>query len=170
MTSWKEFTIEEIFTAIENELGSAYLGAFLDEMIVLWNLPIETDLSDLENSFSPSRLMEEIERFFIPEDLVIIENSLNGVVPVPYNEWIDVRNPEELERVKRGLNDYEMIAYISKTRSKWSMALWNNGKFVEYGGVTKGNEIRPKFIMRIDVENFDRDGDSAEVIYKKKSK
>lgn len=170
MESWKEFTIEEIFTAIEDELGSAYLGAFLDEMIELWNLPIETDLSDLENNFSPSRLMEEIERFFIPEDLVIIENSLNGVVPVPYNEWIDVRNPENLERTKRGLNKYEMIAYISKTRSKWSMALWNNGKFVEYGGVTKGNEIRPKFIMRINVENFNIYNDSAEVFYNKKSK
>ena len=98
MTTWKEFTIEEIFTTIENELGSAYLGAFLDEMIVLWNLPIETDLSDLENSFSPSRLMEEIETYFSPEDLIVIENRLNGIVPVPYNEWIDVRNPEELVR------------------------------------------------------------------------
>ena len=170
MTSWKKFTIEEIFTAIEDELGHTCLGAFLVEMIELWNLPVESDLSDLENSFSPSRLMEDIERFFSPEDLVVIENSLNGIVPVPYNEWIDVRNPEELERVKRGLNKYEMIAYISKTRSKWSMALWNNRKFVEYGGVTKGNEIRPKFIMRINVENFNIYNDSAEVIYNKKSK
>lgn len=170
MTSWKEFTIEEIFTAIEDEFGHASLGVFLVEMIDLWHLPIDSDLRDLENSFSPSRLMEEIENHFIPEDLIVIENRLNGIVPVPYNEWIDVRNPEELERVKRGLNKYEMIAYVSKTRSKWSMALWNNGKFVEYGGITKGNEIHPKFIMRINVENFDRDGDSAEVIYNKKSK
>jgi hypothetical protein len=106
----------------------------------------------------------------IPEDLIIVENRLNGIVPVPYNEWIDVRNPEEFERVKRGLNKYEMIAYVSKTRSKWSMALWNNEKFVEYGGVTKGNEIRPKFIMRINVENFNIYNDSAEVFYNKKSK
>ena len=170
MGSWKEFTIEEIFTAIEDEFGHAGLGVFLVEMIDLWHLPIDSDLSDLENSFSPSRLIEEIENYFIPEDLIVIENRLNGIVPVPYNEWIDVRNPEELERVKRGLNKYEMIAYISKTRSKWSMALWNNGKFVEYGGVTKGNEIHPKFIMRINVENFNMYNDSAEVIYKKKSK
>lgn len=170
MESWKEFTIEEIFTAIEDELGHASLGVFLVDMIEMWNLPIDSDLSDLENSFSPSRLMEEIETYFIPEDLIIVENHLNGIVPVPYNEWIDVRNPEELERVKRGLNKYEMIAYVSKTRSKWSMALWNNGKLVEYGGVTKGNEIRPKFIMRINVKNFNMYNDSAEVIYNKKSK
>lgn len=170
MKSWKEFTIEEIFTAIENELGHRYSYAFLLEMIDLWNLPIESDLSDLENSFSPSRLIEEIENFISPEDLVVVENRLNCVVPVSYNEWIDVRDPENFERVKRGLNKYEMIAYISKTRSKWSMALWNNGKLVEYGGVTKGNEIRPKFIMRINVENFNMYNDSAEVIYNKKSK
>ena len=170
MTSWKEFTIEEIFTAIEDELGSACLGAFLTEMIEMWNLPIESDLSDLENSFSPSRLMEEIESYFCTEDLITVENRLNGIVPVPYNEWIDVRNTEELERVKRGLNKYEMIAYVSKTRSKWSMAVWNNRKFVEYSGVTKGNEIIPKFIMRINVENFNIYNDSAEVIYKKKTK
>ncbi len=170
MESWKEFTIEEIFTAIEDELGHARLGAFLVEMIELWNLPVESDLSDLENSFSPSRLKEEIETYFSTEDLITVENHLNGICPVPYNEWIDVRNAEELERVKRGLNKYEMIAYVSKTRSKWSMALWNNGKFVEYSGVTKGNEIRPKFIMRINVENFNIYNDSAEVIYKKKSK
>lgn len=170
MESWKEFTIEEIFTAIEDEFGHASLGVFLVEMIDLWHLPIDSDLSDLENSFSPSRLIEEIENHFIPEDLIVIENRLNGIVPVQYNKWIDVRNPEELERVKRGLNKYEMIAYVSKTRSKWSMALWNNGKFVEYGGVTKGNEIHPKFIMRINVEKFNMYNDSAEVIYKKKSK
>ena len=170
MESWKEFTIGEIFTAIEDEFGHASLGVFLVEMIEMWHLPIDSDLKDLENSFSPSRLIEEIENHFIPEDLIVIENRLNGIVPVQYNKWIDVRNPEELERVKRGLNKYEMIAYISKTRSKWSMALWNNGKFVEYGGVTKGNEIHPKFIMRIDVENFNMYDDSAEVIYNKKSK
>jgi hypothetical protein len=170
MESWKEFTIEEIFTAIEDEFGHASLGVFLVEMIEMWHLPIDSDLSDLENSFSPSRLMEEIENHFMPEDLIVIENRLNGICPVPYHRWIDVRNPEEFERVKRGLNKYEMIAYVSKTRSKWSMALWNNGKLVEYGGVTKGNEIRPKFIMRIDVENFNMYNDSAEVIYNKKSK
>lgn len=60
-----------------------------------------------------------------------------------------------------------MIAYISKTRSKWSMALWNNGKLVKYSGVTKGNEIRPKFIMRINVDGFNIYNDSAKVIYKK---
>lgn len=92
---------------------------------------------------------------------------MNDIISVPYNEWIDVRNLKELERVKLGLNKYEMIAYVSQTRSKWSMALWNNGKFVEYGGVTKGNEIRPKFIMRINVENFNMYNDSARVIYKK---
>lgn len=170
MESWKEFTIDEIFTAIDDEFGHASLGVFLVEMIELWNLPIDSDLSDLENSFSPSRLIEEIENHFIPEDLIRVENRLNGICPVPYNEWIDVRNPEEFERIKRGLNKYEMIAYVSKTRSKWSMALWNNEKFVEYSGVTKGNEIRPKFIMRINVENFNIYNDSAEVIYKKKSK
>ena len=170
METWKEFTIKEIFNAISDELDDVCLGGFLVEMIDKWNLPIEADLGDLENSFSPSRLMEEIETYFSPEDLITIENHLNGIVPVPYNEWIDVRNPEELERVKRGLNKYEMIAYVSKTRSKWSMALWNNRKFVEYGGVTKGNEIQPKFIMRINVENFNMYNDSAEVIYNKKSK
>jgi hypothetical protein len=170
MKNWKEFTIGEIFTAIEDEFGHASLGVFLVEMIEMWNLPIDSDLSDLENGFAPSRLMDEIEWFFSPEDLIVVEKRLNGIVPVLYNEWIDVRNPEELERVKQGLNKYEMIAYVSKTRSKWSMALWNNGKFVEYGGVTKGNEIHPKFIMRINVENFNMYNDSAEVIYKKKSK
>ena len=95
---------------------------------------------------------------------------LNNIIHVPYNEWIDVRNPEELERIKRGLNKYEMIAYISKTRSKWSMALWSNEKFTEYDGIIKGNEIRPKFIMRINVENFNMYNDSAEVIYNKKLK
>lgn len=170
MKTWKEFTIEEIFTAIEDEFGYACLDAFLVEMIVMWNLPVESDLSDLENSFSPSRLLEEIETYFSTEDLITVENRLNGIVVIPYNEWIDVRNPAELERVKRGLNKYEMIAYVSKTRSKWSMSLWNNGKFVEYSGVTKGNEIHPKFIMRINVENFNIYNDSAEVIYNKKSK
>ena len=166
MTTWKEFTIEEIFTSIENELGNVCLDEFLAEMIEMWNLPIESDLSDLENSFAPSRLIEEIETYFSHKDLIIVENHLNGVVPVPYNEWIDVRNTEEFERVKRGLNDYEMIAYVSKTRSKWSMALWKNGKLVEYSGVTKGNEIRPKFIMRINVDGFNIYNDSAKVIYK----
>ena len=164
MESWKEFTIEEIFTTIENELGNTHLGAFLVEMIIMWNLPAGSNLSDLENSFSPSRVIEEIESYFSPEDLIIVENRLNGIVPIPYNEWIDVRNTEEFERVKRGLNDYEMIAYVSKTRSKWSMALWKNGKLVEYSGVTKGNEIRPKFIMRINVDGFNIYNDSAKVI------
>lgn len=95
MITWKEFTIEEIFTAIENELGNVCLDEFLAEMIEIWNLPIESDLSDLENSFAPSRLIEEIETYFSHEDLIIVENYLNDIVPVPYNEWIDVRNTEE---------------------------------------------------------------------------
>lgn len=169
MENWKEFTIEEIFTVINDELGNDCLDEFLAEMIKIWNLPIESDLSDLENSFSSSRLIEEIETYFSYEDLITVENHLNGIVPIEYNKWIDVRDPKEFERIKQGLNKYEMIAYVSKTRSKWSMALWNNGKLVEYGGVTKGNEIRPKFIMRINVDSFNMYNDSAEVIYNMKN-
>jgi hypothetical protein len=170
MESWRNYTLEEIFNVIHDELGEQGLSDFLEYMIYQWELPKTYDLSDVVNHFSITRLMDEIESYFCSEDLITIENRLNGICPVPYNEWIDVRNPEELERVKRGLNKYEMIAYVSKTRSKWSMALGNNGKFVEYGGVIKGNEIHPKFIMRINVENFNMYNDSAEVIYKKKTK
>ena len=161
MTTWKEFTIEEIFTAIEDELGHACLGTFLVEMIEMWNLPIESDLSDLENGFAPSRLIEEIETYFSPEDLINVEHRLNGIIPVPYHKWIDVRNPEELEQVKLGLNKYEMVAYVSKTRSKWSSALFRNGKFFDYSGPQSGREIIPKYIMRLNVDYFNRNVDDA---------
>ena len=85
---------------------------------------------------------------------------------IPYHEWIDVRLPEDLEQVKRNLNSYEMVAYISKTRSKWSCALFCNNKFIDFSGPfshigQEGRELIPQYIMRLNVDNFNRETDDA---------
>ena len=167
METWKNFTIEEIFTTISDKLGSARLGAFLVEMIELFNIPEESDLSDLANTFAPTRLMEEIELYFSYEDLKIVENSLNGIIEVPYHVWVDVRNPNYYKQVLKSLNKYEMVAYVSRTRSKWSAGLCKDGKLFDFSGPQKGTEITPKYIMRLNVEGFNRETDDA--VYKIKS-
>ena len=73
---------------------------------------------------------------------------------LPFDIWIDVRDDDDFEKVKANLNDYEMVLVTSKTRSKFSMSLFKNGCFLEYGHATrKEMKIRPKYIMRIDVSD-----------------
>lgn len=82
-------------------------------------------------------------------EIIQFENDI-----IPFNLWIDVRDDEEFEKVKANLNDYEMFLVTSKTRSKFSMSIFKNGNFWDYGRLTKKEvKIRPKYIMRIDVSD-----------------
>lgn len=82
-------------------------------------------------------------------EIIQFENDI-----IPFNQWIDVRDDEEFEKVKANLNDYEMVLVTSKTRSKFSMSIFTNGNFWDYGRPTKKEvKIRPKYIMRIDVSD-----------------
>ena len=60
METWRNFTIEEIYTAISDELGSERLDTFVADMIMDWDLPKEYDASDFENCFAPSRLYADV--------------------------------------------------------------------------------------------------------------
>lgn len=57
-------------------------------------------------------------------EIIQFENDI-----IPFNQWIDVRDDEEFEKVKANLNDYEMVLVTSKTRSKFSMSIFTNGNF-----------------------------------------
>lgn len=168
METWRNFTIKEITTAISDCLGSERLDEFVVEMIMNFDLPKEYDASDFENCFAPSRLMDEIELYFSREDLKVIENHLNGISEVPYQEWIDVRRPDTLKQVLESLNNYEMVAFVSRTRSKWSAGLVKDGKIFDFSGPNRGDEIIPQYIMRIDVEKFSRMEHSASCVVKSK--
>lgn len=82
-------------------------------------------------------------------EIIQFENDI-----IPFNQWIDVRDDEEFEKVKANLNDYEMVLVTSKTRSKFSMSIFTKGIFWDYGRPTKKEvKIRPKYVMRIDVSD-----------------
>lgn len=57
-------------------------------------------------------------------EIIQFENDI-----IPFNQWIDVRDDEEFEKVKANLNDYEMVLVTSKTRSKFSMSIFTKGNF-----------------------------------------
>jgi hypothetical protein len=54
------------------------------------------------------------------------------------------------------------VIVIARSRTKWDKLIFTNGKFM----LLSGGEIIPKYFMRIDASNFDREKDSF--IYKRK--
>lgn len=64
-------------------------------------------------------------------------------------QWIKYEDGCELP------DEWEGVIVISQTRTKWSKAIFTNGKFI----LLTGREIIPKYFMRIDVSQFNREKD-----------
>jgi hypothetical protein len=71
-------------------------------------------------------------------------------------QWIKYENGCELP------NEWEGVIVVSKTKTKWSKAIFTQNKFM----LLTGQEIIPIYFMRIDVSNFNRENDGF--IYKRK--
>ena len=77
----------------------------------------------------------------------------------PLHEWIDVRDDSVYEKFKASLNDWEGFIVVSKTRTKITSAVKIND--VIYN-ISYWKPIRPKYVMRIDVDGFSRCKDGYE--------
>lgn len=77
----------------------------------------------------------------------------------PLHEWIDVRDDSVYEKFKTSLNDWEGFIVVSKTRTKMTGAVIIDGVIYDK---SHWKPIRPKYVMRIDVDGFSRDKDGYE--------
>ena len=71
-------------------------------------------------------------------------------------QWIKYEEGCELP------DEWEGVIVIAKSRTKWDKVIFTQGKFI----LLSGGEIIPKYFMRIDASNFNRDKDGF--IYKRK--
>lgn len=137
MKEINEFSIEEIFKAIKEELGYATLNDFVFSIKKLRNLDDgnpEDDFFDesvLIKKLPHNIIIEEINSFLQPEQITKIKYSLNGIVEIGYNIWHNFNSTTVKKSIPYSLNNWEIVLVTARTRSKFSRACYTNGKFYE---------------------------------------
>ena len=173
MKEINEFSIEEIFQAIEKELGCATLNDFVYSTNILRNLDEKNPDDDvfdediLIKKLPHNIIIEDINSFLQPEQIIKIKYKLNGIIKIGYNTWYNFNSSTVKKSIPYFLNEGEIILVTARTRSKFSRAYYNDGKFYEMDRHdSRKMEILPKYFMRINTEFVNRELDSYQYVKK----
>lgn len=173
MKEINDFSIKEIFRAIEKELGCATLNDFVYSTNILRNLDEKNPDDDvfdediLIKKLPHNIIIEDINSFLQPEQIIKIKYKLNGIIEIGYNTWYNFNSTIVKNSIPYSLNKWEIVLVTARSRSKFSRACYTDGKFYEmdrHDG--KKMEILPKYFMRINTEFVDRELDNYQYVKK----